>query len=179
MYGAGGGNTNAYNETYYQFDFGSGRMLNNIKLYLSKEETKNRPRDFAIDVLTADGEYVRVAEKHNIEYSRTSSGFAQTDYYFPAMLAAGIRVTYNKVQDGAFINGSTPLVSPNEIQADYKSNVTTSMYTGIEASAAAGSGIPRYASKNYALGAGVTTSGRENTGNTASNLTDGKTTNRK
>lgn len=150
------------NTVYADIPFQRVSTINRVVLYQFYEHTgsylKRNPRDVAIDVLTPDGEYVRVAERHNIPDPRTSTGHQQTDYYFPAMAALGVRVTYNKVQDDGFRHGSTPLVSPVEIQADYKTTVTPSMYTGIETATVDGSEIPYYPSLNLLAGGTVSSS---------------------
>lgn len=186
--GDGSGNVLIYyntdsNTVYLDIEFAHPAPINRVELYHFFEWAgtylKRSVKDVAIDALTPDGEYVRVVEKHDIEYTRTSNGYEDLIYYFPAMLASGIRVTYNKVQDGGYLHGATPLITPNEIQADYKMDVTTAMYTGIEEATVTGAEIPPYCSKNFALGATVSSSNTnayhaEKT--PVSNLTDGKNT---
>lgn len=150
------------NTVYVDIPFQQVSTINRVALYQLYEHTgsylKRNPRDVAIDVLTPDGEYVRVAERHNIPDPRTSTGCTQTDYYFPAMAALGVRITYNKVQESGFLHGGTPLVSPAEIQADYKTTVTTAMYTGIETATVEGSEIPYSPSLNQLAGGTISSS---------------------
>lgn len=176
-------NTNS-NTVYLDIEFAHPAPINRVELYhfyeWSGSYLKRSFRDVAIDALTPDGEYVRVAEKHNIDYTRTSNGYGQLYYYFPAMLATGIRVTYNKVQDGDYLYSKLlPLITPNEIQADYATTVTSEMYTGIEEATVAGAEITLCCSKNFALGATVSSSNTEAyhaEKTPVSNLTDGKNT---
>lgn len=154
-----GGNANktGNNIRYFDIAFEKEVLINQVVVdYFNNSDGKShRSQDIAIDVLTADGTYVRVAERHNVTEVTTQN--LQLTYSFAARKAVGIRITENNIQSASYASSGAPFLAYSEVSAYYNPNVPgTVPYTGKATATVAGSEIPLYVSKNYALNGTVT-----------------------
>lgn len=112
--------------------------INNVSLVWDPEEQYVR-KDFAVDVKTADGAYVRVAEVHLDTDPEWARGGKAYEIYFDAIDAAGLRLW--------FLGNPGELVSLTEVEAYKLLEVPAN--TGITVPAA-GKEIRGISSKNWA-----------------------------
>ena len=97
---------------YYQADFTEAVSIGQVRLYMHYDAA-DRPGDIAVDVKLVSGVWVRVAEKHNINYSGIDAGGDlvvdwKNDNYalylamnFEAVECVAFRVSGNNARTGA------------------------------------------------------------------------------
>ncbi len=143
-----------------------------VYLEAASSKFKRDSRDYALDILTEDDIYVRVAEVHNIDFGTapaSGSVFKDVTFTFENIDAKGIRVSANRTQVTTYVDGNNaPVFSPAELKVWNDPNVTT--FTGIQPATVTDSGFDYYSSANYALGGTVTTNAR--TANNGGTLLD-------
>ncbi len=106
---------------WYEVAFKAPTKLNQVKVYLSRWETNFLPLDMAVEVKLENGEYVRVAEMHNIDYS----GKQNLTFAFPEQTAVAFRVIGNANRNE--ISSNFRLI---ELEAYYWPGMPASKYTG-------------------------------------------------
>lgn len=106
---------------WYEVAFKAPTKLNQVKVYLSRWETSFLPLDIAVDVKLENGEYVRVAEMHNIDYA----GKQNLTFAFPEQTAVAFRVIGNANRNE--ISSNFRLI---ELEAYYWPGMPVSKYTG-------------------------------------------------
>lgn len=89
---------NTANISYSEIILNGETELNQVRLYFSQYEPKQRPKDIAIDVRLKNGVYVRVAEMHNIDYKITSNTASVNtlDFKFENVKAVAVRISGNR-----------------------------------------------------------------------------------
>ena len=94
-----------------------------MKVYLSRWQTEFLPQDMAVDVKLKNGQYVRVAERHAIEYK----GVHDLTFNFPEQEAVAFRVAGN-----ANRNENSANFRLLELEAYYWPGMPAEKYTGTE-----------------------------------------------
>ena len=118
------------NTGWFEIDLGSKVAINQVAVFLTKWQPEFLPLDMAVDVLLANGVYVRAAELHNIDYTNCK----KLTFRFAEQEAVAIRVTGNRARNAASDNFRLM-----EIEAYFNPALTEADYTGTAADA-----DPRY-----------------------------------
>ena len=108
---------------WYEVTFPQATRINQVKVYLSRWQTEFLPQDMAVDVKLKNGQYVRVAERHAIEYK----GVHDLTFNFPEQEAVAFRVAGN-----ANRNESSANFRLLELEAYYWPGMPAEKYTGTE-----------------------------------------------
>ena len=106
---------------WFEIAFKEATLFNQVKLCLTHWEKEFLPLDIAIDAKLENGNYVRVAEMHNIDYS----GKQELVFYFQEQKAVSFRVVGN-----AYRNEKSYNFRLIEIEAFYWPGLPTEKYTG-------------------------------------------------
>lgn len=174
---------------YYDIIFKSIKEIDKVNIIYSlfaTDEIETREHDIAVDVITPDGRFVRVAEKHDYWDAENAANNKNLtlSLTFDTIEAAGIRVSvnckesqrYRYAASGKWSKFYAAMQVYAEIEAYSDPNVISN--TGIEDVVVAGTEIPLYKSKNYALDGTISSSNTNanlNTNYPVSNLIDGAT----
>lgn len=113
---------------WIKLTFSGQRLVNKVDLYLSQYEPNQLPRDIAVDVLANDG-WIRVAEKHNLEYGvngdgTLSSADQKQSFTFKPQKAYAVRLTVSKNR-----NNSNNF---RTVELECYNDTSVTKYTGIE-----------------------------------------------
>ncbi len=168
---------NTSNLGYYEIDLGGLIKINNVIMYLSSIDTSCRPKDFAVDVLQANGVWKRVAEMHGIAFN----GNTPLDVKFQNIEGKRVRITANckRVMDSIPVGSNNFRLTEAEIV--YNPQITE--YTGADADSNDDYNIPipdpilDNLALNKTVNSPTTTDWYKNNGYSVSNITDGKTSN--
>ena len=132
---------------YYDIAFGNARVIDRVDVIYSRfadDDRGHREQDIAIDAITADGGYLRVAEKHNFAApSEAPNGSNYTlSLTFDAIEAIGVRISANCKQTARYTEGTYSNIFQcyAEVEAYNDPNVISN--TGIEAATVSGTEIP-------------------------------------
>ncbi len=165
---------------YYDITFAAVKEINRVDVIYSiyaDDDRKYREKDIAIDVITPDGRYVRVAEKH--DFSDAVDAAHDKNYTlsltFDNIIAAGVRITANCKQSTRYLGGTANNTFMVHAEVEVYNDPNIMSNTGIE-EATVGE-IPLYKSVNYALNGTVSsTNTNESLASSypVSKLTDGK-----
>gem|GEM_PF-1584740 len=168
---------------YVDIDFGGVKTIDRVDLVYSKfanDDRGHREQDVAVDIITEDGRYVRVAEKHNFTAAATAANGSNytLKMIFDPTEAKGIRISGNCTQTTRYTAGTYSSIFQcyAEVEAYNDPNVISN--TGVEEATVEGTKIPLYNSTNMAYGGTVTSSNTNAslaTSYPASKLTDGNT----
>ena len=159
---------------YYQVSLAEETTINQVILYFNVTQPENRPLDYAVDLLLADGSWKRAAQLNN--QAALTSGTDILDLNFAPTACTAIRVTASNERN------SSENFALQEIEAYLNPNIGEDDYAGTAGSTDGIGDIPLQSSENYALGNDVTASSEplkpiENPDKfELSNLTDGVTT---
>lgn len=173
---------NTANISYSEIILSEETELNQVRLYFSQYEPKQRPKDIAIDVRLKNGVYVRAAEMHNIDYKITSgtASVNTLDFKFENKNAVAVRISANR-QRTRDVNNE-PTASYNfrlvEVEGYLNTTLVEEDFTGTQKDAQAkyNIAIPDPLLENLALNEKVVANKELIAGNVtyfASNLTDG------
>lgn len=176
---------NTANLSSYEVILEKETELNQVRLYFSTYEVKQRPKDIAIDLRLSNGVYVRAAELHNIDYKILGSNSAQIntlDFKFENKNAVAIRITGNRQRSRVVNNELSASYNFRLVEAEAYLNagLTAEEYTGVSADEndAYNIPVPDPILPNLAAGKPVTASDELTAGSvtySASHLTDGNT----
>lgn len=168
---------------YVDIDFGGLKTIDRVDLVYSKfadDDRGHREQDVAVDIITEDGRYVRVAEKHNFTAATTAANGSNytLKMFFDSAEAKGIRISGNCTQTTRYTAGTYSSIFQcyAEVEAYNDPNVISN--TGIETATVEGTEIPLYRAANMAFGGTVTSSNTNSslaTSYPVSRLTDGNT----
>ena len=168
---------------YVDIDFGGVKTIDRVDLIYSKfanDDRGHREQDVAVDIITEDGRYVRVAEKHNFTAAaEAADGSNYTlQMIFDATEAKGVRISGNCTQTTRYSAGTYSSIFQcyAEVEAYNDPNVISN--TGIAEATVEGTSIPLYVAANMASGGTVTSSNTNASLATTypvSRLTDGAT----
>lgn len=141
----GSANKTGNNIRYYDIAFTEPALINHVMIdyFNNQDGIKHREQDIALDVLLADGTYVRVAEKHDM--ADVAATQKQTLHLtFEAKQAVGIRITANCIQSVSYTSDAgSAFLAYAEVLAYNNPKVPSDVaYTGVEAASVAGSEIP-------------------------------------
>ena len=155
--------TDAQCVNYYDITFAGEREIDRVDVIYSKyadDDRGHREQDIAIDAITADGGYVRVAEKHNFTAAATATNGSNytLSLTFDAINAVGVRISANCRQTTRYTAGTYSSIFQVYAEAEVYNDPNVMSNTGIEAATVAGTVIPGYRSGNLALGGTVTSS---------------------
>ena len=173
---------NTANISYSEIILNEETELNQVRLYFSQYEPKQRPKDIAIDVRLKNGVYVRVAEMHNIDYNITSSTASVNtlDFKFENTNAVAVRISGNRQRTRD--ENNEPSASYNfrlvEVEGYLNSTIVEEDFTGIQKDTEEkyNIAIPEPLLENLALNQTVIANKELTAGNVtyfASNLNDG------
>ncbi len=120
---------------YLQVNFAAAKEVNQVDFYLDGVQ-ELYCYDYAVDVLSTSGAWVRAAQIHNnINVAHTKS--EKISVKFAAVEGTAVRVSMNSYSHCQVVNGSsTPyrrVMSLAEIEVYYDSTITAADYTGIYA----------------------------------------------
>lgn len=159
--------TNDQTINYYDITFKSVKEIDRVDVIYSlyaTDEIETREHDISVDVITPDGRFVRVAEKHDYwdAENATNNENLTLSLTFDTIEAAGIRVSvnckesqrYRYAASGKWSKFYAAMQVYAEIEAYNDPNVISN--TGIENVVVAGTEIPLYKSKNYAVSGTIT-----------------------
>ena len=113
------------NVAYYNFALSGCKKINTVRFFVPQKDLnaiKERPTDFAVDVMLRDGTWKRVAEKH-IAVNKDEAGYCET-ITFETEECMQIRLT-------SVSNGKMSYFALSEVEA-YLNTYLTKEYTGIE-----------------------------------------------
>lgn len=113
------------NVAYYNFALSGCKKINTVRFFVPQKDLnaiKERPTDFAVDVMLRDGIWKRVAEKH-IAVNKDEAGYCET-ITFETEECMQIRLT-------SVSNGKMSYFALSEVEA-YLNTYLTKEYTGIE-----------------------------------------------
>lgn len=159
------------NLAYYEVALPTAAKINQVRLAFNQAEANRRPRDIAIDIKASDDKWVRVAERHNINYETqliiSGTSVKALDFNFAAIDGAkAIRVTANRNRNYADATNFALM----QLEAYMDEALTSTDYTGTTKDANDSYNIPELEnggteggdtptiSKNYALNGEVTSS---------------------
>ena len=174
---------NTANLSSYEIIPGEETELNQVRLYFSTYEVKQRPKDIAVDIRLSNGVYVRVAELHDIDYEILGANSAQIntlDFKFENKKAVAIRIIGNRQRTRDANNEPTANYNFRLVEAEAYLNAALKEedYTGVLPDENAAYNIPVTDPllTNLAAGKTVTASDELTAGGvaySASHLTDG------
>jgi len=113
------------NVAYYNFELDRCKKVNTVRFFVPQKDLnaiKERPTDFAVDVMLSDGTWKRVAEKH-IAVNKDEAGYCET-ITFETEECMQIRLT-------SVSNGKMSYFALSEVEA-YLNTYLTKEYTGIQ-----------------------------------------------
>lgn len=166
---------------YYDITFNGAKEINRVDVIYSKfadDDRGHREHDIAIDAITPDGRYVRVAEKH--DFTDAANAANNKNYTlsltFDVIEAVGIRISASCKQTTRYTNGTYSNIFQVYAEVEAYNDPNTMGNTGIEEATVAQ--LPLYKSGNLALNGTVTSSNTSEyleTNYPVNVLTDGKT----
>ncbi len=165
---------------YYDITFDGAKEINRVDVIYSRfanDDRGHREHDIAIDVITPDGRYVRVAEKHDFTNASTASDGSNytLSLTFDTIDAIGVRISASCKQTTRYTNGTYSSVFQVYAEAEVYNDPNVMSNTGIEEATVAE--IAEYKSNNYALSGTITSSNTNDflgTTYPANRLIDGK-----